>query len=48
MKSKRVTVVMDVDLVQKLRKIQAKQLTNTDKSVSFSQVLNEILRKSLK
>ncbi len=46
--SKRVTVMIDDDLEKKLRLLQAKEITKTVQSVSFSQTLNDILRKSLK
>ena len=46
--SKRVTIVLDDDLVKKLRTIQAKKLTKSKESVSFSSVINDELRKSLK
>jgi len=46
--SKRITVVMDDDLVISLRQRQAKLIKQSSKSVSFSRVLNETLRISLK
>jgi predicted transcriptional regulator len=45
---KRITIILDDDLVKKLHEIQAKQIKESSKSVSFSSVLNEIVRKSLK
>jgi hypothetical protein len=45
---KRITVVLDDDLVKKLHEIQAKLIRETTKSVSFSSVLNETIRTSLK
>ncbi len=48
MTGKRITIILDDDLLKKLHEIQAKQIKNSTKSVSFSRVLNEILRKSLK
>ncbi|MFQ5475807.1 MAG: hypothetical protein ACE5DT_02105 [Nitrosopumilus sp.] len=45
---KRITIVLDDDLVKKLREKQAKQLTKSAKSVSFSSVINDTLRKSIK
>ena len=42
---KRITIVLDDDLLKKLHEIQAKQIKKTQKSVSFSRVLNEVLRK---
>jgi predicted transcriptional regulator len=46
--AKRVTIMLDDDLVKKLHEIQAKQIKISTKSVSFSHVVNELLRKSLK
>jgi hypothetical protein len=45
---KRITVVLDDDLVKKLHDVQAKLIKDTTKSVSFSSVLNETIRKNLK
>jgi len=45
---KRITVVLDDELVKKLRNIQSKKISKSKKSVSFSSVINEELRKSLK
>ena len=46
--AKRITIILDDDLLKKLHEIQAKQIKQTNKSVSFSRVLNETLRKRLK
>ncbi len=40
--------MLEDELLSKLRKIQADQLKNAEKSVSFSRVINETLRKGLK
>lgn len=45
---KRVTVVLEDDILKKLRIIQAKQIKDSSASVSFSEVINETLKKSLK
>lgn len=45
---KRITVVLDEDLLKKLRALQAKQIKDSATSVSFSKVINETLKKSLK
>jgi predicted transcriptional regulator len=45
---KRITIIVDDDLVKKLHEIQAKQIRQYKKSVSLSHVMNEVLRKSLK
>jgi len=46
--AKRITVVLDDQLVKKLRNIQSKKISKSKKSVSFSSIINEELRKSLK
>lgn len=46
--AKRVTIMIDDDIDKKLRLIQAKQISKSTRSVSYSQVLNESLRKQLK
>ena len=45
---KRITVVLDEDLLKKLRKKQAKLIKESTDSVSFSKVINQALRKSVK
>ena len=45
---KRITIVLDDDLVKKLREKQAKLIKKSVKSVSFSSVLNETLRMAIK
>ena len=47
MKSKPVTVMLDIPVLKKLRLIQALKINKTQKSVSFSRVLNDVLRKIL-
>jgi len=44
----RVTIVLDDDNDKKLRLRQAKLIRESSKSVSFSRVINDILRKHLK
>ncbi len=46
--AKRVTIMLDDGLVSKLRKTQSEQIRKSDKNVSFSHVINEILRKATK
>ena len=46
--AKRITIILEDDLVKKLHELQAKQIKQTGKSVSFSHVMNEVLRKRLK
>lgn len=45
--SKRVTIMIDEDLDKKLRNIQANMIREETGSVSYSKVLNLILRKDL-
>jgi hypothetical protein len=40
--------MIDDDLDKKLRLLQAKKIRDTEESVSFSRVLNDVLRKGLK
>ncbi len=46
--SKRITVVLDDEVVKKLRIIQSKKISKLKEHVSFSRVINEELRKALK
>ncbi len=46
--TKRITIVMDDDLVKKLRLRQSKKLQESNKSVSFSAIVNETLQVGLK
>ena len=45
--SDKITIVLDDDLIKKLRLKQAKQIQKTLESVSFSKIINDILRKGL-
>ena len=45
---RRITIILDDDLDKKLRGIQAKEIIKTTKSVSFSKILNNTIRKSFK
>lgn len=45
---KRVTIVLDEEIYEKLRKLQAKMIQDSNKSVSFSRVINENLFKTTK
>ena len=47
-KSRRVTIMIDDDLDKKLRLKQAKMIQQEQISYSYSRVVNETLRKSLK
>ncbi len=44
----RVTIVLDDIILKKLRVKQSKLIKETTKSVSFSRVVNETLRKCMK
>jgi len=46
--AKRTTMMIDDDIDKKLRLIQAKQISKTQSSVSYSSVINEVLRRQLK
>ncbi len=46
--SQRITIIIDDDIATTLRQKQAKLIKGSLKSVSFSRVLNEALRKNLK
>jgi len=43
----RITIVLDDDLLKKLRKRQAKEIIKSHQSVSLSKVINDLLRKEL-
>lgn len=45
---RRHTIVIDEDVEKKLRNLQADLIKKTGKSVSFSAVINNTLKKSLK
>ncbi len=44
----RATIVLDDDLVEKLRRLQSSLIRKSNKSVSFSKVVNDTLRKGIK
>lgn len=46
--SDRITVMLDDINVKKLRKIQAKMITESPRSVSFSRALNLVVTEGLK
>ncbi|MBA4718113.1 MAG: hypothetical protein HRO68_03035 [Nitrosopumilus sp.] len=45
---KRITIVLDDDLFKKLRERQSKQIRDSSKSVSFSRVINQTIRKAVR
>ncbi len=46
--SKRITIMLDDEIAAKLRGIQAQQLKKSEGSVSFSNVINQVLSEGLK
>ena len=46
--AKRITIMLDEDLLKKWQERQAKQSKESKKSVSVARVLNEVARKGLK
>ncbi|MFB5615546.1 MAG: hypothetical protein ACE5RS_00145 [Nitrosopumilus sp.] len=44
---KRITIVLDDDIDKKLRVKQATMIRKSTSSISFSQIINETLKKSL-
>jgi hypothetical protein len=46
--AKRITIMIDDDLDKKIRLLQAKAIQNTISSVSYSSMINELLRNNLK
>lgn len=45
---KKITVLLDDDLNKKIRLMQGKKILKTNANVSFSDMMNEILRSDLK
>ncbi len=45
---KRLTIVLDDEIVKKLRIIQAKKISKSESAVSFSNIVNTELKKILK
>lgn len=45
---KRITIVLEDNLVKKLREKQSKKIKESNSSVSFSKTINDELRKILK
>ena len=46
--AQRITIMLDDELAKKLRNMQAKLIKESTKSVSFSKVLNEMVKQGLK
>lgn len=45
---RRVTITLDPSLESKIRNIQAKKITESNKAISFSNIINEVLKEGLK
>ena len=45
---KRVTVIMSDDVNKKLRSLHGEKVKNSQSAISFSDIVNDILRKALK
>lgn len=43
-----VTVMIDEDVMKKLRELHSKQVSKSLKAVSFSRIVNEVLKKGLR
>ena len=46
--AERKTIMIDEDIVKKIRAKQAKKIRETASSVSFSSIINEMLRECIK
>jgi len=44
----RVTIMLDPYIVSIIRNLQAKKITETNKAISFSNIINEVLKQGLK
>lgn len=42
----RTTIIIDEKILAKVRQIQAKQIVKTNKSISLSKIINELLEKA--
>jgi len=45
---RRVTITLDPSVESKIRSLQAKKITETNKAISFSNIINEVLKQGLK
>jgi hypothetical protein len=45
---KRITITIDENVISQIREIQASRITSSVRSVSFSRVVNQILKDALK
>ncbi|GBL42197.1 hypothetical protein EMGBD3_15650 [Nitrosarchaeum sp.] len=46
--NQRITIMLDEEVIKKLRSLQAKQIKESSESVSFSKVINDCIVKSFK
>ena len=46
-KTSRITIMIEKDLERKLRKAQGKKIAEAAKSITFSEVINDVIRKGL-
>ena len=46
--AERITIMLNSDIVRKLRALQAKKIKESSSTVSFSRIINEVLEKGLK
>jgi len=46
--SQRITIMLDDEIAAKLRGIQARQIKESNKSASFSKVINQVLLEGLR
>lgn len=45
--NKRITITIEKNVESKIREIQAEKILSTNRSISFSQVVNDILKNAL-
>ncbi|GBL40722.1 hypothetical protein LBMAG54_05360 [Nitrosopumilaceae archaeon] len=45
---KRVTIIIDDDIMVKVRKLQSEMIKKSERTVRFSRTINEVLRTSMK
>lgn len=45
--AERITIMLNSDIVKKLRTLQAKKIKESSSTVSFSRIINEVLEKGL-
>ena len=45
---RRITITLDQSLLSEIRSMQARKITETNKAISFSKIINEVLKQGLK